>query len=65
MVEIEKDKQQWEKTSVIGLSKYIKMKALSQLIFPGKPFATFGLFLPGNRVVSQINALESKFDKIL
>ena len=67
MAKIEKHKQQWGKTSAIGLCNYVKIKALSPLLFPGKielPFAIFGLFLPGKWVGSQIKRLESKFDKI-
>ena len=61
MAEIEKDKQQWGKASAIGLSKYVKIKALSPLLFSGKTrllFAILGLFLPGNRVGSQIKWVE-------
>ena len=47
-------------TSAVGLLKYIKIKALSLLSFP-----LCGLFLPGNRVRSQLKAVESKFDKNL
>ena len=63
MAKIEKYKQ-----SVIGLSKYVKIKALSHLPFPEKTrplFAISGLFLSGNKVESKIKGLESKFDKIL
>ena len=54
--------------SAIGPSKYVKIKALSPLPFSGKTqllFAISGLFLPGNRVESQIKGLELKFDQIL
>ena len=54
--------------SAIGSSKYVKIKALSPLPFPGKTrllFAIFGLYLPGNWVESQIKGLELKFGKIL
>ena len=36
MTEIEKDRQWWEKTSAIRLSKYFKIKALPLFFFPGK-----------------------------
>ena len=69
MAKIEKDKKQWRKASAIMLSKYVEIKALSPLPFLGKTrllFTTFELlFLPGNRIASQIKGLESKFDKIL
>ena len=68
MPKIEKDKHKWGKTSAIWLSKYVKIKTLSPLPFPEKTrllFAIFRLFLPGNRVGSQMKGLESKFDKIL
>ena len=51
------------KPSAIGLSKYVKVKALSPLLFLEKTrslFAIFGLFLPGNRVESKIKGIESK-----
>ena len=51
------------KPSAIGLSKYVKVKVLSSLLFLEKTrslFAIFGLFLPGNRVESKIKGLESK-----
>ena len=68
MYEIENDKQWWEKPSAIRLFKRVKTKALSPFPFPERTpllFAIFGLFLPGNRVGSQIKGLKSKFDKIL
>ena len=52
--------------SVIELSKYVKIKSLSSLPFPGKIgllLAIFGIFLPENRVGSQVKGGESKFDK--
>ena len=61
-----KNKQQHGKTSTIELSKYLKMKSLSSLTFPGKIrllFAIFAIFLPGNRAGSQVKGVESKFDK--
>ena len=48
------------KTSAVGLLKYIKIKALSPL-----PFILCDLFLRGNRVRSQLKAVESNFDKNL
>ena len=36
MAEIEKNNYQQQKTSAIGLSKYVKTKAISSLSFPGK-----------------------------
>ena len=62
MTKIEKDKQMWGKTSALELSKYVKIQALSPLPFPGETrllFAIFGLFLPGNRVGSQIKGLQT------
>ena len=59
-------KNHGRKTSTVGLSKYVKMKALSPLSFPGKIrllFPIFRLFLPGNRAGSEVKGLESKFDK--
>ena len=50
-----KNKQKCGKTLPYGLSKYVKIKALSPLPFPGKVrllLSTFGLFLPGNRARS-------------
>ena len=47
----QKIKQQYEKSSAIELSKYIKIKSLSPLTFPGKIrflFAVFAIFLSGN-----------------
>ena len=67
MAEIEKYKRSGRKTSSIKLSKYVKIKALFPLPFPGTTrliFAIFVLFLPRNRVESKIKGLESKFDKI-
>ena len=67
MAEIEKDKEQWGKTSAIGLFKCQNQGSIF-FPFPGKTrllFAIFGLFLPGNRVGSQIKELESKFAKVL
>ena len=61
-----KNKQYCGKISVIELSKYVKIKSLSSLPFPGKIgllFAIFGIFLPDNRVGSQVKGGESKFDK--
>ena len=49
----------------IGLSKYVKITALSSLPFPGKIqllFALFGLLLEGNWARSHIQGSESKFD---
>ena len=65
LAKIEKNKQQSGKNSAIELSKYVKMKCLSHLLFPGKIllFAIFALFLPGKRAGSQAEGLESKFDK--
>ena len=66
MVEIEENKQLCRRTSAIGLPKYVKINFLSPLPFPGKIrllFAIFRLFLPGNRVKSQVRGLESKFDR--
>ena len=56
------------KTSAIGLTKCVKIKALSPLPFPGKTrllLAICGVLLSENRVGSQIKGLESKCDKIL
>ena len=56
------------KISAIGLTKCVKIKALSPLLFPGKTrllLAIFGILLSENRVGSQIKGLESKCDKIL
>ena len=42
------------------------MKSLSFLPFPGKIrllFALFGIFSPGNRAVSQVKGVESRFGK--
>ena len=66
MVKIEKNKQQWGKTSAIELSIHVKMKSLSSLPFPGKIrslFAIFGIILPEDTVGSQVKGAESKFDK--
>ena len=52
MTKIEKNKQLCRETSVFGLSKYVKIKALSPVPFPGKIqllFAVFELVLPVNR----------------
>ena len=49
----------------IGLSKCVKITALSSLPFPGKIqllFALFGLLLEGNWARSHIQGSESKFD---
>ena len=65
-IKIKKNKKQCEKTSVIELSKYSKMKSLSPLPFSPKIrliFAIFAIFLPGNRAESQVKGRESKFDK--
>ena len=53
MDEREENKYFQEKILTIGLSKYVKTKALSFLFFLGKLqllFAVFGLFLVENRV---------------
>ena len=60
IAEIEKNKNYCGKTSAVGLLKYIKIKALSPL-----PFILCDLFLRGNRVRSQLKAVESNFDKNL
>ena len=57
-----------KKKLAIGLSKYVKIKALCPLSFLGKTqllFAIFELFLVGNRVGSQYKGIETKFEKIL
>ena len=51
--------------SAIGLSKYVKINALSPLSFPGKIrllFALFGLLLAGNKTGSHVKGTGSKFD---
>ena len=51
--------------SAIGLSKYVKIKALSPLSFPGKIrllFALFGLFFARKRARPQVGGSESKCD---
>ena len=56
------------KTSAIGLTKCVKIRALSPLPFPGKTrllLTICGVLLSENRVGSQIKGLESKCDKIL
>ena len=61
-----RNKQQCGKTSAIELSKYVRIKSLFHLPFPGKIrllFAIFGVTLPGNTVGSQFKGVESKFDK--
>ena len=66
MAEIGSNKQHCSKTLAIELSKYVKMKSLPHLPFPGKirfSFAIFEIFLPGNRAESQVKGGESKFDK--
>ena len=60
------NKQYWGTTSPIGLSKYVKLKALSLLPFPGTIrllFAIFRLFLIGNRAGSLVKLLKSKFNR--
>ena len=66
MAKIEKNKQQCRKTSVIELSKYVKMKSLSHLLFREKCnyfLQYLGYFYQGNRAGSQFKGVESKFDK--
>ena len=58
MAEIEKDRQYLGKNSAIGLSKYVKSKALSPLPFPGKTqlsFAIFGLFLEFLQILTKFS----------
>ena len=53
MVKIEKNKQYCGKTSAIELSKYVRMKSLSPLPFPGRMwllFTIFGIIITGNTV---------------
>ena len=60
------NKQQCGKISAIELSKYVKIKSLFHLPFPGKIrllFAIFGVTLPGNTLGPQVKGVESKFDK--
>ena len=66
MVKVEKKYAVCGKTSVIELSKYVKIKSLSPLPFSGKIrllFAIFRIFLPGNTAGSQVKGVESKCDK--
>ena len=66
MAKIEKNKQQCRKMSVIELSKYVKMKSLSHLLFREKCnyfLQYLGYFYQGNRAGSQFKGVESKFDK--
>ena len=67
IAEVKKNMHQCRKTSAIGPSKYVKIKALSPLLFPSKIqslFGVFGLFLSVSRAGSQVRGLESKVCKV-